>query len=158
MPSNNRLDADTTNRVLTFICDRYADFGPTLACEKLRECHDLILAKETVSRLMTKAWLRMPRRQRPPKAEPNEVLMRRDRSTIGSPRPHRHSRRHVGSPGTNAYPSSQPMLATIFRDNGFNQVIRRLLKRCVRLIPDGAFLYKLFRARPPLDGSYAPLR
>ena len=46
------------------IRDRYADFGPTLACEKLRECHGLVLAKETVRSLMTAAGLWKPRRQR----------------------------------------------------------------------------------------------
>jgi len=29
------------------IRDRYVDFGSTLACEKLRECHGIRLAKET---------------------------------------------------------------------------------------------------------------
>ena len=52
---------------LAIIRERYADFGPTLACEKLRECHGIRLAKETVRRLMTDAGLWMPRRQRPPK-------------------------------------------------------------------------------------------
>ncbi|SAK52529.1 integrase catalytic subunit [Caballeronia glebae] len=66
-PSNNRLDAATANRALAIIRDRYTDFGPTLACEKLRECHGLTLSKETVRHLMTEAGLWVPRRQRPPK-------------------------------------------------------------------------------------------
>ena len=66
-PSNNRLDAVTADRAITIIRDRYADFGPTLACEKLYECHGIRLAKETVRRLMTDAGLWVPRRQRPPK-------------------------------------------------------------------------------------------
>lgn len=66
-PGNRRLDAELAQRVLTIIRDRYADFGPTLACEKLRECHGIQLAKETVRRLMTEAGLWVPRRQRPPK-------------------------------------------------------------------------------------------
>ncbi|MBB5405441.1 hypothetical protein HDG41_007537 [Paraburkholderia sp. JPY162] len=49
------------------IRERYADFGPTLACEKLRESHGLVLSKETVRHLMTDAGLWAPRRQRPPK-------------------------------------------------------------------------------------------
>jgi len=32
------------DRALSIIRDRYADFGPTLACEKLWECHDVRLA------------------------------------------------------------------------------------------------------------------
>ncbi|KWB21237.1 ISNCY family transposase [Burkholderia ubonensis] len=66
-PGNRRLDAGTADRALLIIRDRYADFGPTLACEKLWECHGIRLAKETVRRLMTDAGLWVPRRQRPPK-------------------------------------------------------------------------------------------
>ncbi len=66
-PGNRRLDEGLALRALTIIRERYADFGPTLACEKLRECHGLVLSKETVRRLMTDAGLWMPRRQRPPK-------------------------------------------------------------------------------------------
>lgn len=66
-PGNRRLDGDLTARALAIIGDRYADFGPTLACEKLWECHGIRLAKETVRRLMTEAGFWVPRRQRPPK-------------------------------------------------------------------------------------------
>jgi transposase len=66
-PSNNQLDAVMADRALSIIRDRYVDFGPTLACEKLYECHGIRLAKETVRRLMTDAGLWVPRRQRPPK-------------------------------------------------------------------------------------------
>ncbi|KVR66956.1 ISNCY family transposase [Burkholderia ubonensis] len=66
-PGNRRLDEDLARLALTIIRDRYADFGPTLACEKLWECHGIRLAKETVRRLMTDAGLWVPRRQRPPK-------------------------------------------------------------------------------------------
>lgn len=66
-PSNNRLDAVTADRAISIIRERYADFGPTLACEKLYECHGIRLAKETVRGLMTAAGLWVPRRQRPPK-------------------------------------------------------------------------------------------
>ncbi|SEB25193.1 ISNCY family transposase [Paraburkholderia sartisoli] len=66
-PGNRRLDAGVADRALTIIRDRYADFGPTLACEKLYECHGIRLAKETVRKLMTEAGLWIPRRQRPPK-------------------------------------------------------------------------------------------
>ncbi len=33
-PGNRRLDAELAQRALTIIRDRYADFGPTLACGK----------------------------------------------------------------------------------------------------------------------------
>jgi hypothetical protein len=45
-PSNNRTPADIANQALTIIRERYVDFGPTLACEKLRECHGITLAKK----------------------------------------------------------------------------------------------------------------
>lgn len=64
---NRRLDENTACRALAIIRERYADFGPTLACEKLWECHGIHLAKETVRKLMTDAGLWIPRRQRPPK-------------------------------------------------------------------------------------------
>nr|WP_230946192.1 ISNCY family transposase [Burkholderia cepacia] len=65
--SNHQLPEDLAHRALSLIRERYADFGPTLACEKLWECHGLQLSKETVRRLMTDAGLWIPRRQRPPK-------------------------------------------------------------------------------------------
>ena len=66
-PGNRKLDDGTAYRALVLIRDRYADFGATLACEKLRECHGLTLSKETVRHLMTEAGLWVPRKQRPPK-------------------------------------------------------------------------------------------
>jgi len=66
-PGNRKLDEGLAVRALTIIRERYADFGPTLACEKLRECHGIRLSKETVRCLMTEAGLWIPRRQCPPK-------------------------------------------------------------------------------------------
>jgi transposase len=66
-PGNRKLDEGLALRALTLIRERYLDFGPTLACEKLRECHGLVLSKETVRHLMTDAGLWVPRKQRPPK-------------------------------------------------------------------------------------------
>ncbi|CAG9264679.1 hypothetical protein PCAR4_60177 [Paraburkholderia caribensis] len=66
-PSNRELPVDVRARTMALVRERYADFGPTLACEKLRECHGVVLAKETVRRWMRDAGLWMPRRQRPPK-------------------------------------------------------------------------------------------
>ena len=58
---------DLRARAMALVRERYADFGPTLACEKLRECHGIALAKETVRRWMRDAGLWIPRAQRPPK-------------------------------------------------------------------------------------------
>lgn len=43
-PSNHQLPAGKAQRALALIRERYADFGPTLACEKLWECHGLQLS------------------------------------------------------------------------------------------------------------------
>jgi transposase len=64
---NRKLDEGLAQQALAIIRERYADFGPTLACEKLWECHGIRMAKETVRRLMTDAGLWIPRRRRPPK-------------------------------------------------------------------------------------------
>jgi hypothetical protein len=40
-------DPRAAGPALLIIRDRYVDFGSTLACEKLRECHGIRLAKET---------------------------------------------------------------------------------------------------------------
>ncbi len=66
-PSNRELSVDLRARAIALIRERYADFGPTLACEKLWECHGIRLGKETVRRWMYDAGLWIPRRQRPPK-------------------------------------------------------------------------------------------
>ena len=66
-PSNRELPVDLRARAMGLVRERYADFGPTLACEKLAECHGVVLAKETVRRWMRDAGLWIPRRQRPPK-------------------------------------------------------------------------------------------
>lgn len=66
-PSNRELPVDVRAREMALVRERYADFGPTLACEKLAESHGVILAKETVRRWMRDAGLWIPRKQRPPK-------------------------------------------------------------------------------------------
>src|ERR1700710_2807911 len=66
-PGNHHWPGGKAQRALALTRERYEDFGPTLACEKLRECHGIDLAVETVRHLMTEAGLWMPRKQRPPK-------------------------------------------------------------------------------------------
>ena len=61
-PSNNQLPDGLAQYALNIIRDRYTDFGPTLACEKLAELHDVHLSKETVRSLMVKAGLWIPRK------------------------------------------------------------------------------------------------
>ena len=68
-PSNNHLPDGLARYALSIIRERYTDFGPTLACEKLAELHDVYLSKETVRSLMVKAGLWVPRKQRAPKIQ-----------------------------------------------------------------------------------------
>ena len=63
-PSNHQLAAGVAERVVQLIRERYVDFGPTLAQEKLAECHGLFLARETLRHLMIEAGIWKPRRER----------------------------------------------------------------------------------------------
>ena len=69
-PSNNRLKAAVADQAFGIIRERYADFGPTLAAEKLRERHGMELAvRETVRSLKIAGGLWLPRRLRAPKIQ-----------------------------------------------------------------------------------------
>jgi hypothetical protein len=68
-PSNNHLKNDLEARVAGILRERYADFGPTLAAEKLAERHQIVLAKETVRRIQIAAGLWIPRKLRAPKIQ-----------------------------------------------------------------------------------------
>lgn len=65
-PGHRQLPPGLANMALSLIRERYYDFGPTLACEKLRECHGIVLAKESVRKLMAEAGLWIPRKLRSP--------------------------------------------------------------------------------------------
>ena len=47
-PSNRRTPADVLEKAMALVSAYYADFGPTLACEKLEEVHEIKLSVETV--------------------------------------------------------------------------------------------------------------
>jgi hypothetical protein len=68
-PSNNRLDEALADRVIKILRSTYADFGPTLATEKLRTQHGIDLAKETVRQLQIATGLWIPRKHRLPKVQ-----------------------------------------------------------------------------------------
>jgi hypothetical protein len=63
--SNRGLPDETRDLVVKLHQERYADFGPTLACEKLAE-HDLVLSPDTLSSLLKERglWQRKRRRGR----------------------------------------------------------------------------------------------
>ena len=50
--SHNQLDEARKKRVLELILERYRDFGPTLATEKLRELHGIQISDERVRKIM----------------------------------------------------------------------------------------------------------
>ena len=62
--SNNRIDPTIREAATALVRDRYADFGPTLAAEKLAECHGLTVSRETLRKWMQDAGLWLSRKQR----------------------------------------------------------------------------------------------
>lgn len=60
-PGNNCLSAALREQVTTLIRTHYPDFGPTLACEKLRERHALMVSVESTRQLMMAAELWQPK-------------------------------------------------------------------------------------------------
>jgi hypothetical protein len=67
--SNHRLSSKIEEQVVQILREHYADFGPTLAREKLELRHGITVAKETVRRLQIEAGLWIPRKLRPPKIQ-----------------------------------------------------------------------------------------
>src|SRR4051794_4011170 len=65
-PSNNRLSEAYRDLALSLVRERYADFGPTLAAEKLVEVHGCMISRETLRGWMIAAGLWVDRRHRLP--------------------------------------------------------------------------------------------
>ena len=63
-PSNRAYPAVLRTEVIGIIRERYADFGPTLAGEKLAELHGIYLGRETIRQWMMAAGLWKDREQR----------------------------------------------------------------------------------------------
>jgi len=63
-PSNRRLPEEMRGRVLSLYQERYPDFGPTLAVEKLFECDGITISDETVRTWLIEAGLWKKRRKR----------------------------------------------------------------------------------------------
>jgi transposase len=61
-PSNNRMTAETEQAAVDWLHSRYADFGPTLACEKLVEKHGLKLSVGSVRKIMIEEGLWKPKK------------------------------------------------------------------------------------------------
>jgi len=60
--SNRSIPAALLAHAVDLIRTHYGDFGPTLACEKLRELHEIKLSVETVRQAMLAAGLWKARR------------------------------------------------------------------------------------------------
>jgi hypothetical protein len=63
-PSNRAYDTTFRRTVLSLVRDNYADLGPTLAAEKIMECHGLWVAVETLRQWMIEDGLWVKRRDR----------------------------------------------------------------------------------------------
>ena len=63
-PGNRSYPADLRNRTTAIIRERYADFGPQFASEKLSAVHDIHLSRETVRVWMMAEGLWKDRKQR----------------------------------------------------------------------------------------------
>ncbi len=69
-PSHHQLNPEVKQRALALLHEHYADFGPTLAHEKLTERHGLKLGRETVRQLMIEAGLWQPHKAKRPVLHP----------------------------------------------------------------------------------------
>lgn len=63
-PSHNQLDEELKKKVVDLILERYRDFGPTLATEKLAELHGIKISDESVRKIMIAEGLWKQRRRR----------------------------------------------------------------------------------------------
>lgn len=63
-PSNNRISDGVRDYAMTLVRERYADFGPTLATEKLAERDGLRVSRETLRGWMVETGLWLSRKQR----------------------------------------------------------------------------------------------
>jgi transposase-like protein len=63
-PSNRRFPEEVSGRVLSLYQERYPDFGPTLATEKLFECDGIKVSDETLRRWLIEAGFWKKRRKR----------------------------------------------------------------------------------------------
>src|SRR5258708_3289989 len=62
--SNNRLPVEVHDLAMALVRERYADFGPTLAAEKLAELHGCAVSRETLRGWMIAEGLWTDRRHR----------------------------------------------------------------------------------------------
>ena len=74
--SNRKTPDDVRLTAMAIVKERYADFGPTLAAEKLLELHDLTISRETLRAWMIAEGLWLDRKKR--RARVHQPRYRRD--------------------------------------------------------------------------------
>lgn len=64
-PSNRKIKEEEIKKIEKIVKEKYYDFGPTFAAEKLEENHRIIISNETLRQLMAgwKLWKIKPRKQ-----------------------------------------------------------------------------------------------
>ena len=78
-PSNHRMACGVKEKAMGLVKEKYADYGPTLATEKLEEKHSLILSRETLRKLMIQEGLWKAKKEKKRKAHPRRTR----RSRVG---------------------------------------------------------------------------
>lgn len=63
-PSNHQLPSELRRRAVELVREKYADFGPTFANEKLAELHEVHVSVETLRKWMVDDGLWVPRAKR----------------------------------------------------------------------------------------------
>lgn len=63
-PAHNRIAQGVVNETSRLLAERYADFGPTFAAEKLKDVHGITLSDERVRQLMIERDLWKPRKKK----------------------------------------------------------------------------------------------
>jgi hypothetical protein len=72
--SNRKIDTQIKNKVIGLVKSKYSDFGPTFACEKLKEVHNIKISDETLRKWLIEEGIWKPKKQRKGK-----VYQRRER-------------------------------------------------------------------------------
>ena len=63
-PSNRKIAPELRDHAVALVRERYPDFGPSLATEKLAEVHGLQVSSETLRNWLIEAGLWLSRKQR----------------------------------------------------------------------------------------------
>jgi len=79
-PGNRKMDEGKKEEIIKLLKEKYSDFKPTFASEKLRELHNIKISKETTRQIMAKEKLWKIKARRQPK---NKHLWRPRKDNYG---------------------------------------------------------------------------